>query len=268
MTGRHRARVAALVGFAFLRCADAAAEAIPDKGIRDDRLRVAVYYSDQLYRLRGYVGYELDLEFEQGESFVGLGSGDLDGVSFVAQDNHLFLKPKVAQLSTNLTVLTNRRAYQLEYSVSGGRPGSVQSDLIYALRFIYPPAEGGVTVPSEWGRGQSGETERNTDYWYCGAATIRPVGASDDGVHTRLRFADRSEQPAVFVRNEDGTESLLNFSVQAGEVVVHRVAREMIVRRGKLVGLIVNRSYHGSGRRLDSGTISPQVERAIPGGRP
>ena len=33
---------------------------------------------------KGFVGYQTDLEFETGETFVGLGAGDIEGISFVA----------------------------------------------------------------------------------------------------------------------------------------------------------------------------------------
>ena len=87
--------------------------------------------------LKGFVGYQTDLEFEAGETFVGLGAGDIDGLSFVAQDNHLFLKPKAAKVGTNLTVLTTRRTYQLDYSASGAQPYASEP-VIYVLRFTYP----------------------------------------------------------------------------------------------------------------------------------
>ena len=87
-------------------------------------------------------------------------------------------------------------------------------------------------------------------------------------MHTRLRFAANSELPAVFVRNEDGSESLLNFSMDAGDVIVHRVAKQFILRRGKLAGCVVNQGFKGSGERLDSGTVAPNVERRVQGGVP
>jgi len=43
-------------------------------------------------------------------------------MSFVGQDNHLFLKPKAAKVATNLTVLTNRRHYQFDYAAVSGIP--------------------------------------------------------------------------------------------------------------------------------------------------
>jgi type IV secretion system protein VirB9 len=87
-------------------------------------------------------------------------------------------------------------------------------------------------------------------------------------VHTRLRFGAHAELPAIFVRNDDGSESLLNFSVDAGDVVIHRVAKRFVLRRGLLRGCVVNESFDGGGDRLDSGTVSPAVERVTQGGRP
>ena len=157
------------------------AEALPTRGLLDPRVRVAPYSSEQVYHLYGFVGYQIDLEFEPGETFSGLAAGDIKGLTFIAQDNHLFLKP---------------------------------------------------------------------------------IEASDDGVHTRLRFNASAELPALFVRNDDASESLLNFSMDEGDVIVHRVARQFLVRRGRLVGCIVNKGFHGAGERLKSHTVSPQVERS------
>jgi type IV secretion system protein VirB9 len=90
---------------------------------------------------------------------------------------------------------------------------------------------------------------------------VKPTAASDDGVQTRLTFAARSELPALFVRNDDGSESLLNFSIEDGDVLIHRVAARFIVRRGRLTGCIVNKGFEGSGDRLKSGTVAPDVTR-------
>ncbi len=85
-------------------------------------IRTAAYNGEEVYKLRGFVGYQIDLQFEPGEVFAGLGAGDLEGLSFVGQDNHLFLKPKAAKVATNLTVLTNRRHYQFDYTAYRSAP--------------------------------------------------------------------------------------------------------------------------------------------------
>jgi type IV secretion system protein VirB9 len=264
-----------LIGLLVIRASGLRAEIYPTSGGGDPRIRVAAYKADEVYRLRGWVGYQIDLEFEPGEAFVGLAAGDIEALSFVAQDNHLFLKPKAAAIGTNLTVLTTRRHYHFDYTAQVRRSTAAGApDVIFALRFQYPPvdAAGGATaaaarVEDELDRGSSGRVH-NTDYWYCGHEALRPVAAFDDGVHTRLRFGTHAELPAIFVRNEDGAESLLNFSMQDGEVIVHRVAQRLILRRGALTGCVVNKGYTGSGERLESGTVAPNVQRERRGSTP
>jgi type IV secretion system protein VirB9 len=245
----------------------ARAEIVPPRGDVDGRVRSAAYEGDQVYRLRGFIGYQIDLEFETGETFVGLGAGDIEGLSFFSQDNHLFLKPKAPKVATNLTVLTNRRHYQFDYATASLHPAIDDPEVIFVLRFIYPvpktASEGLAQIDAELNR--ASDRRQNFDYWYCGGSALRPVLASDDGIHTRFRFAANGDLPAIFVRGDDDSESLLNYSMEDGDVIVHRVARRFILRRGKLVGCVVNRGFVGGGTRLDSGTVAPTVERRLQG---
>jgi type IV secretion system protein VirB9 len=227
----------------------------------DSRIRTARYETDQVYPLQGFVGYAIDLEFEPGESFVGLGAGDLGGLTFAAQANHLFLKPKAPGVVTNLTVLTDRRAYHFDYTVSARHPLPGAEDLVYVLRFTYPPPPGAAGDVIGRRLAEVDTRQRNLDYWYAGSASLRPTAAWDDGVQTHLRFGSRQELPAVFLRNDDGSESLVNTTIDDGDVIVHRVSARLIVRRGKLSGCIVNESFSGGGKRLRSGTVTPAVER-------
>jgi type IV secretion system protein VirB9 len=266
-------RLLALVCLAIVACTtrEAAADALPIKGTLDSRIRFAPYSPEQVYQLYGYVGYQIDLQFESGETFVGLAAGDIEGIGFVAQDNHLFLKPKAATIGTNLTVLTSRRHYQFDYSASARRPDVTQDPVIYAVRFTYPPAPAHnetaeIAKRTDEALAHASEGRpRNVDYWFCGNPAVKPIAASDDGVHTRLRFDPKAELPALFVRNEDGSESLLNFSMDEGDVVIHRVARQFVLRRGKLVGCVLNQHFEGGGDRLESNTMAPEVERKTKG---
>jgi type IV secretion system protein VirB9 len=251
--------VAALIGVAQ-------AETVPSPGLLDARIRVAPYSAEQVYRLAGYVGYQTDLEFETGESFVGLGAGDIEGLSFVAQDNHLFLKPKAPKVGTNLTILTSRRTYQVDYSATATHPDATET-VIYVLRFTYPnvPKDGDA---ADHALAADSHRLKNIDYWFCGNPSIQPVAASDDGLHTRLTFAAKAEEPAIFILNDDGSESLLNFSMDEGDVILHRVARRFILRRGKLTGCVVNHGFTGSGERLKSNTVTEDVVRSTLGAKP
>jgi len=247
----------------------------------DPRLRSVLYSADEIYRLPGYVGYQIDVEFQQGESFVALGSGDVQGLAFAAKSNHLFIKPRAPNVHTNLTVLTTRRTYHFDYATQHSGPGPEHADVIYVLRFLYadaapqrqglagqaraasppPPAASPEALLAQV-QAQGG-LERNTDYRFCGSRELQPLEAWDDGVQTHLRFGPRTELPAVFVRNSDGSESLVNFHVQQGEVVVHRVARRFDLRRGQMSGCVINRGFRGSAAALPTGTISPAVRRVL-----
>jgi type IV secretion system protein VirB9 len=251
----------------------ARAESLPTAGTTDSRVRTVSYDANQIYRLYGFVGYSIELVFEPGEIFAGHGGGDVEGIMFGAHANQLIIKPRAASVSTNFVVYTDRRAYRFHYTVSHGVPDVANARAMYVVRFVYPAAEGGGAaatgdvIDEQLDRAKSLRPQ-NKDYWFRGPAALKPIAGFDDGVHTRLMFSARTEWPAVFVRNADGTESLLNFSVEGDDLVIHRVARAFILRRGRLSACIVNQGFEGTGDRLPSGTLAPSVLRERKGVAP
>jgi len=247
--------------------AGAQAESVPIRGTVDSRVRAVTYNAEEVYRLTGYVGYQLEFEFAADERFVGLAAGDVKGLSFESEGNHLFLKPTAAGVLTNLTILTTHHHYRVDYAVAPGRPDASRAEVVYALRFQYPQelARADIALSEATRITEQLQTPAalvNWDYWYCGPSTLRPVAAYDDGFQTHLQFSDASELPALFIRNEDGSESLINFTVTAQEVIIHRVAHQMILRRGRLVACLVNKGFGGAQQHAANGTISPEVLRA------
>src|SRR5882757_2434786 len=112
----------------------------------DRRIRSLQYEPTQVFRIRGWVGYHIDLEFEPGERFLTLGGGDLEALSYGAFGNHLVIKPKAEIVHTNLTVITDRRTYIFDYAVANGAPDPSTDDLVYSLRFTYPATVGATTA--------------------------------------------------------------------------------------------------------------------------
>ncbi len=250
------------------------AELTPARGLVDPRVRVVAYDPEQVIKLHGFVGYQIHFQFAEGETFVNLAAGDNKALDVGYEANHLVLKPLAEKVATNITVITNRRVYQFDYSASADRPDPNREDVIYSLRFIYPQDEARKAAAQlEQQRtdlklasaDHDPPRARNTNYWGCGATAIRPEVAYDDGVQTRLRFPAHAEFPTLYVKNDDESESLVNFTVDHDEVVIHRVARSFVLRRGKLVACIQNRSFDGGGQRLESQTLVPGVERITKG---
>ena len=271
---RTTAAILATCALSALASMPAYAELTPARGLVDPRVRVVAYDPEQVIKLHGFVGYQIHFQFAEGETFVNLAAGDNKALDVGYEANHLVLKPLAEKVATNITVLTNRRVYQFDYSASAARPDPDRQDVIYSLRFIYPQDEARKAAEElEQQRtnlklasaDQDSRRARNTNYWGCGAAAIRPDTAYDDGVQTRLRFAAHSEFPTLYVKNDDDSESLVNFTVDHDEVVIHRVARSFVLRRSKLVACIQNRSFDGGGERLESETLVPGVERITKG---
>lgn len=240
-------------------------EAIPVRGTVDPRVRVVAYDAAQVFRLPAFVGYQIHVQLEPGERFVGLAAGDLEGLAVSSQDHHVFLKPKAPQVTTNLTLLSTRRPYQFEYSAVARRPEPAREEVIYSLRFEYEAAEN--SRPSESSRLDAALAApvrpRNLAYAYCGPRSLQPIGAFDDGVQLHVRFAPGADLPAFFVKESDGTESLVNFSVEGDGVTVHRLSERLILRRGREVGCLVNRAPRRAAAALETGTVTPAVRRAL-----
>jgi type IV secretion system protein VirB9 len=267
------------IGFAaglMLAVPNSHSATVPPIGKIDARVRVLAYNPDDVILLRGYIGYQIHLQFARGEEFVNLGSGDNGAFDVGAERNHLFIKPKEARASTNLTVLTNRRTYHFDYVVSATAPtGAAAKRMVYSVRFLYPEEEARAAAANQQhqelaARLQGGTTGRasNADYWFCGSESLKPVSAHDDGMQTRLRFHAGSDFPALFVQNDDSSESLLNFHIEKDEVVIHRVARRFVLRRGKLAGCIVNQSFADRGTRRSTHTSASDVQRITVGDGP
>ena len=81
-----------LAALALLLTVTARAESFPVPGKLDSRIRTAYYEPDQVYRLYGFAGFELDLVFGADEKFIGLSAGDPEALIYSAHGNVLTLR--------------------------------------------------------------------------------------------------------------------------------------------------------------------------------
>ena len=118
------------------------AELTPARGLVDPRVRVVAYDPEQVIKLHGFVGYQIHFQFAEGETFVNLAAGDNKALDVGYEANHLVLKPLAEKVATNITVITNRRVYQFDYSASAERPDPDRQDVIYSLAIHLSPGRG------------------------------------------------------------------------------------------------------------------------------
>ena len=231
----------------------------------DPRLRVIEFNPRTVLPLTAFVGYHVHLEFEADEHFVNLGAGDTSLIDVGAEGNHLLIKPRSPTQGTNLTIITSRRTYYLDYRALSRAPHP--DEAIYSISFRYPghatALRAAGDTPQSAGRLDTMPTTVNRDYWFCGSPQLRPVAAADDGLQLQLTFAPDAELPAIYVMAADGTESLVNTHTEHDTIFIHRLAPRFVLRRGNEVGCVVDRSGRGSVRRAGTGTVDVSTERVL-----
>jgi type IV secretion system protein VirB9 len=226
----------------------------------ESRVRVVDYDRASVLPLTLFVGFHVHVEFAPDEHFVNLGAGDSAVLDVAAEANHLFIKPRQPAGPMNLTILTDRRVYYVDYRALGRAPHA--DELVYGVVFRYPAPPPPVVVPVV---APVVRPVEHTDYWYAGATDLAPVRAVDDGLQTRLTFSPSTALPALYVIESDGAETLVNTHIENDTVVAHRVARRFLLRRGALSGCLENRDGPAVLTAPSSGTIDPAVRRVVVG---
>lgn len=212
----------------------------PRPGPGDPRIHVVEYAPAEVVELHGVLGYQLSVEFDPAERIENVAIGDSLGwqVTPNRRANLLFLKPMSLRPDTNMTVVTNLRRYNFALSVSR-RPASRKA-MPYAVRFLYPPPAVAYVEPPP---PPPPPVEKNTAYSYKGSTATLPAKVFDDGRDTYFAFGPLDEMPAIFAVDADGGEAVVNTRQRDGYVVVDRVARGFVLRRGKDVTRIYNDGF-------------------------
>lgn len=260
----------------------AQAEISPQRGAYDARVRVVDYNPANVVRLTTFYGVSTHIQFGDGEIIKDIATGDDQAWALVPRSgNHLFIKPRATNADTNLTVITNKRVYQFALMVRDSDRKNQEAwrdpNLVFSLSFRYPDeelakqqaiakAEQEQAVKRDvQSRLETAKSEvRNYDYWLAGALEVSPTEVHDNGRFTRLVFGNNRDMPAIYAVDSEGDESLINTNVEGNAIVVHRVYRKLILRKGNYVACLVNKSFDfDKGRDNTSGTVAPDVQRVL-----
>jgi type IV secretion system protein VirB9 len=270
MSAAARSLVVRAIPAALVACAAYSLMCTVPTLAADARVKVVDYDPHGVLALTAFVGYHVHFEFEPDEHFVNLGAGDTSAIDVGAEANHLLIKPRAPNGGTNLTIITNKRAYYVEYRALARIPHGEEAT--YSVSFRYAlPAQVQTERPEVVRSGTRLDARPptpNLNYWYCGSPKLRPVAAADDGLQLQLTFAADAELPAIYALAADGTEALVNSHSERDTVFVHRIAPRLVLRRGREVGCVVDRSERGATRRAASGTIDSGTERVLNAGEP
>jgi type IV secretion system protein VirB9 len=235
--------------------AGGAAAVAPHRGPGDPRIGEVIYAPDQVVELKGVLGYQMSVEFDPAERIENVAIGDGLGwqVTPNRRANLLFLKPMGRRPPTNMTVITNLRRYAFHLSVRPAPSNGRDQGVVYSLRFVYPAPVVPV-VSAVAPEPPAPPKDVNHAYSYEGSAQNLPARVFDDGQSTYFQFREVDDYPAIFVVEPDGGEAVVNSFTRDSYVVVDRIARGFVLRRGTEVTRLRNDAFRESG----PGPLSPK----------
>ncbi|MDD4456353.1 MAG: P-type conjugative transfer protein VirB9 [Syntrophotalea acetylenica] len=250
---------------------------VPKGGPCDKRVKFIDYNAAEVVQLVGHYGFSTHIQFAVGEMVQQIAMGDKKAWEVAPVENHLFLKPVGDKAATNMTVITSRRVYNFELSAHWSRNGAHPrpNDMFFQVNFCYPldeaakeRAKAKVQELRERLKRDNIPVPTNWNYWAQGSAEVIPNRAFDDSRFTYFQFTNNREMPAIYVINPDGSESLVNTHIDPARpdtIAVHKIARQMVLRKGGAVACILNKSYDPDGIGNSAGTTVRGVERVVKG---
>ncbi|MBK4736079.1 TrbG/VirB9 family P-type conjugative transfer protein [Noviherbaspirillum pedocola] len=224
-----------------VRRADPAAESIAAPS--EERIRTYTYDPNIIFKVNATVKKHAHIKLEEGEKLKYapvLGDTIQWRVAFTAND--LFIKPSRPDITTTMTVITNKRTYEFELN-------SIERGAVYQqVSFSYPDSERQLKLLNdESTAAASAEKSRLAsqiiqpsvdvtalDYNYdiVGTAPFKPEEVSNDGKFTYLRMPATQAMPAVFLLDAENKPSLVAFRQKGNFIVVERVADALLLKIG------------------------------------
>lgn len=103
----------------------------------DSRIKTYVYSPNEVFLLVLHYGFQSHIEFDKNESVETITLGDSFAWKITPLGNRLFIKPMERNIRTNMTIITNKRTYQIDLVAKELENGD-EKDLVYVVRFQYP----------------------------------------------------------------------------------------------------------------------------------
>ena len=216
---------------------------------QDSRLVELEYNPAKVVRIEGRTKVQATIQFADDESIENVAVGDSAAWQITPNKraNLLFVKPLEPAASTNMTVVTNKRTYLFDLVASPkARP-------LYILTFKYPDepeeeavlAAGEAVNPVEMAAATDpyavvDPSNLNWAWSQAGSTALFPVRTFDDGDATFLEWTIGTPVPAILVKDFEGTEGPVNFTVRGNTVVVDGVPREIVLRSGDESAVLTN----------------------------
>lgn len=235
----------------FALLSTAALAQAPDLPV-DGRIRVMTYTKSDVYTLPTKYGYQTNIVFAPGEEIETISVGDRALWQIVPSGNRIFIRPMDDELSTNMTVITNRREYTFDI-ISVPEDGT---NNLYVMQFRYPdeprkdvalddgdmPAMAAPVTPIAPATVPPGthveipplDTQRtnsiNEAYTYTGPDAVAPGRVYDDGVNTYVIYNSMPRpMPVPMVEGSGGKMVVANHGIDGNRLTIYSVGSGFVL---------------------------------------
>lgn len=104
----------------------------------DSRIKTFVFNANEVFAITTHYGYQSNIEFGAKETIDTVSVGDRVAWQIIPAGRRLFIRSMEENAHTNMTVVTNLRAYQFELRSSSSDAVFGSEQLTYVVRFFYP----------------------------------------------------------------------------------------------------------------------------------
>ncbi len=218
------------------------AEVTPTPLPTDSRMVVVKYNASQIVNILTAPGYTTHIEFEKGETLeLPPAFGDSLQWEQESQGNHLFIKPDKPGITTNMTVVTNKRSYHFQLTASP--EGGIYYQYVQFKYLKSVKSDQRATITDDVGADERKQTETKmpdissadittmATYSISGDAPFRPEFVVSNGKFTYFKFPlNIREFPIIYVK-EAGEFRVVNqtYKPESGFLTVSKVAESYVL---------------------------------------
>ena len=218
----------------------------------DSRIKTLVYNPNEVFSITPHYGYQSNIEFGPKETIETISVGDRIAWQITPAGRRLFIRAQEENAHTNMTVVTNLRAYQFDLRSSSADAVFGSEELTYVVRFFYPEdADAGIappppvhSAPAPVSTGSIPSPAFNYHYTYSGSGPT-PVKIFDDGKSTFFKF-NGGMSPSISVITAKGeTLAVPSHVTSDGLVAVNVIAPRFSLSQNGQQVIVYNESSRG-----------------------
>lgn len=209
----------------------------------DSRIKTFIYSENEVFRLVVHYGYQTSIEFAEGEEIQTISVGNNYAWQLTPIGRRLFIKPLEENILTNMTIITNKRVYQMEVQ-SKLLSYTIDEELVYVVRFFYPSDDFDLNRPNivTTNKQEPIPTVKpfNFNYTLSGPESIAPIKIFDDGINTFFKFDKNVQALPKFTTKDRLNVIELEPRIKGEYIIVNKIVPTLDITSGKDVVTVYN----------------------------